>query len=122
MYSRKTSQKWGVFFFIKHLLVSTLVTISKDYMALTPTKGRILIKKLEREDTATDSGVLLPGQMLQEESLLYGEIIKEHPDNSTQYGEGTKVFYSRYSSTLLRDETGKPVYVVSDLDVMAVEQ
>lgn len=91
-------------------------------MTLQPTKGRVLIKKLERDVVATDGGVLLPGQMLQEESLLYGEVIQEHQDNQTQYGVGTKVFYSRYSSTLLRDEKGKPFYVVSDLDVMAVEQ
>lgn len=85
---------------------------------ITPTTGRILVKKIDRKDASTDSGLLVPGQMLQEENLLYGEII--HPSDS-KFTKGQIVFYSRYSATNIFDEKGQQFQIVSDLDVMAVE-
>jgi len=88
-----------------------------------PTEGRILVNKIDRE-TTTEGGILLPGQTLQEESLYYGEVISE---GHKTFPKGTKIFYSRYSATSVRDteEAKKDIgiyYIISDLDIMAVEK
>ena len=84
---------------------------------IKPAEGRILIKKLDRKDVTTNTGVLIPGQTLQEENLLYGEIIK----GNDKYTKGLKVYYSRYSSTMVIDDKGNQYYILSDLDVMAYD-
>ena len=84
-----------------------------------PTDGRLLIKKLDRQEATTESGVFLPGTQLQEESLRYGEVVSE---GHKKYPQGTKVFYSRYSTTRVADEKGNDFFIVSDLDIMAVEK
>lgn len=85
---------------------------------ILPAEGRLLIKKLERDEAATDSGVLLPGTQLQEESLRYGEVVS---DGHSTFKKGMKIFYSRYSATKVMDNKGNEFFIVSDLDVMAVD-
>lgn len=86
---------------------------------IIPTDGRILVKKLDREDISSESGVLLPTQTLMEESLLYGEVASE---GHKKFPKGTKIFYSRYSSTKVVDKDGVQYFLLSDLDVMAIEK
>jgi co-chaperonin GroES (HSP10) len=93
---------------------------------IIPAKGRLLIKKLERQEIIAESGVYLPGQTLQEEQLFYGEIvgIANTPSDEFKdfpYKTGDKVWYSRYSSTKVVDDTGAEFLIVSDLDVMAYD-
>ena len=42
---------------------------------IIPAKGRVLIKKIDRKEIKAESGIYMPGQTLQEESLFYGEIV-----------------------------------------------
>lgn len=84
---------------------------------IIPTKGRILIKKLEKK-VSTDSGILMANATLMEESLKYGEIVSE---GHKLFSKGTKIFYSRYSATKVADGT-EVLYLVSDLDIMAIEK
>lgn len=90
---------------------------------ITPANGRILLIKLSRNDVTTKEGILLPGQTLQEESLLFGEVIDHKIINDGVYKEpikkGQKIFYSRYSATMVTDDDGKVYYILSDLDIMA---
>jgi co-chaperonin GroES (HSP10) len=91
---------------------------------IIPAKGRLLIKKIERKEIKADSGIFMPGQTLQEESLYYGEIVGLANTPSNEFNEfpykvGDKIFYSRYSATKVVDETGAEYSIVSDLDVMA---
>ena len=90
---------------------------------LNPTQGRILVKEIERKDLETSSGVFLPGQTLQEENLLYGEVIEHKPtkESPETFISGQHVFYSRYSATSVRDSKGDKYLIVSDLDVQAYE-
>ena len=82
---------------------------------IIPAKGRVLISKLTRKDVESAAGVLLPGQNLQEESLLYGEMMSDGEDHK----KGTKIWYSKYSATSVRDDKGKEFYLISELDIMA---
>lgn len=84
---------------------------------IVPTQGRLLIRKVDRKDVTSSGGIVLPGQTLQAENLDYGEIV----DGNGLYDVGQKVFFSRYSATMLTDEAGKTMFVVSDLDIMAIE-
>lgn len=86
---------------------------------IVPTKGRIIVKKIDKEET-TDSGILLPTASLMEESLKYGEVTSS---GHKLFPKGTKVFYSRYSATKVYDaKTKETLYLVSDLDIMATEK
>lgn len=90
---------------------------------IKPSIGRVLIKPLKREDALTESGVVIPGQLTQAENLSYGEVIEHNPSQEvTEIKTGTKVFFSMYSSSNIIDSQGKGVVVVSDLDIMAVEE
>lgn len=91
---------------------------------IVPNKGRIIIKEIDRSNTKTDAGILMPGQLMQAESLAYGEVIVHNKSDEAEreYTAGEKVFYSRYSATMVRDSKGNSFNVVSDLDVMAVEE
>lgn len=91
---------------------------------IIPAKGRILIKKIERKDIQAESGIFMPGQTLQEESLFYGEVVGLAKEASNEFGSfpysiGDRVFYSRYSATKVVDDKGNDYLIVSDLDVMA---
>lgn len=92
-----------------------------------PTPGRILIKKLEREVKAGE--IFMPGSAIQEEGLLYGEIVRLPTKtqekltlHGVDYAVGMKVFYSKYSAAMVADEKGKSLYLVSDLDIMGIEE
>lgn len=92
-----------------------------------PQPGRVLIKKLDREVKA-NGGILMPGSAIQEEGLLYGEIVRLASKNSSMelhgfmFSIGMKVFYSKYSAAMVSDDKGKTMYLVSDLDIMAHEE
>ena len=85
--------------------------------SITPTTGRLLVTKINRKDTATEGGILMPSQTLQEENLVYGKIVK----GNTEFKEGMHIFYSRYSATKVYDDKGKEYFIVSSDDVMATE-
>ena len=85
---------------------------------IVPTQGRVLIKKLDRAEIKKND-IILAGPTLMEENLLYGEVVNSVNEN---YPVGTKIFYSRYSSTKVIGETGDVYYIISDLDIMAVEK
>lgn len=94
--------------------------------SIIPAEGRILLKKIERKEVLTKAGILLPGNTLQEENMLYGEVISHTPaiTGSTYklpLKKGSRIFYSRYSATLVVDNKGETFYVLSDLDVVAYE-
>jgi co-chaperonin GroES (HSP10) len=90
---------------------------------IIPSIGRVLIKPLKREDALTKSGVIIPGEMTQAENLSYGEVLSHTPSTEVpQLEPGTKVFFSRYSTSQIIDDLGKGFVIVSDLDVMAIEQ
>lgn len=84
---------------------------------ITPTKGRLLVEKINRKDTATESGILMPSQTLQEENMMYGKVVK-----GENFKEGTYIFYSRYSATKVVDDKGKEYFIISADDVQAVEE
>lgn len=94
---------------------------------IIPSKGRVLIKKLKRDDAETEGGVYVPGQAREGENLSFGEIVKHNPSNrSLELGleevrPGTKVYFSRYSASNVTDDDGKIYLVVSDLDIMATQ-
>lgn len=95
---------------------------------ITPAPGRVLIRNIKR-DTKTSSGIMIGGSALQQENLLYGEIvsvsefkIKDEPEIPLKVGD--KVFYSRYSATTvgqLENNEMKEYEIVSTLDIMAYE-
>ena len=84
---------------------------------ITPTSGRLLVSKINRKDTATSSGILMPSETLQEENLMYGKVVK-----GEGFKEGTTIFYSRYSATKVVDDTGHEFFIISADDVMASEE
>ena len=84
---------------------------------ITPTTGRLLVSKINRKDTATASGILMPSETLQEENLMYGNVVK-----GESFKEGTTIFYSRYSATKVVDDKGKEFFIISADDVMASEE
>lgn len=94
---------------------------------IIPAVGRLLIKKIERKEIQAESGIFMPGQTLQEETLFYGEIVglsgRPSPEFNGEfpYKIGDKVFYSRYSATKVVDDKGIEYLIVSDLDVMAYD-
>lgn len=83
---------------------------------IQPTTGRLLVEKINRKDTATASGILMPSETLQEENLMYGRVVK-----GEGFKEGVTIFYSRYSATKVVDDKGKEYFIISADDVMAVE-
>ena len=85
---------------------------------ITPTTGRLLVSKINRKDTATASGILMPSETLQEENLIYGKVVK----GNQAFKEGTTIFYSRYSATKVVDDKGKEFFIISADDVMASEE
>ena len=84
---------------------------------IQPTSGRILVEKVNRKDTATASGILMPSETLQEENLMYGKVVV----GNDIFKVGITIFYSRYSATKVVDDKGKEYFIISADDVMAVE-
>lgn len=89
---------------------------------IKPNTGRILVKQLRREGNV--SGVILAQGAMQEETLRYGEVVRH--DLPSEYSDkleaGTKIFYSQYSATRIMSDEGDNLYLISDLDVMAIEE
>ena len=85
---------------------------------LIPSKGRLVVEEIQRKDTQTASGLHLPGELLQQENLLFGKVISTTSD---EFPEGTQVFYSRYSASMTIDSTGKKRFIIPEADVMGID-
>lgn len=93
-------------------------------MKLSPIGERIVIRKLEKEET-TASGIILPASA--QEQPQYAEVtaVSDKISNNEDYKDavavGDKVIYSKYAGTEVKLE-GEDYIVIKIEDVLAVVQ
>ncbi len=94
-------------------------------MRLVPLDDKVVLKKLQAEET-TKSGIVLPGQ--DKEKPAQGEVVAAGPGGvidgkevKMQVKEGDKVVYSKYSGTEVELE-GEKYLIVKQSDILAIIQ
>ena len=92
-------------------------------MAIKPLLDRVLIKRLESEET-TKSGIVLPGSA--QEKPQMAEVIEVGPggvvdgkDITMTLKKGQNVIYSKYSGTEVKFD-GEEYIIVRQSDVLAI--
>ena len=92
-------------------------------MKLVPLGDRVVLKKLEAEET-TKSGIVLPGQA--QEKPQQAEVIAVGPGGMVDGNEvkmevkvGDKVIYSKYAGTEVKMD-GQEFIIVKQNDILAV--
>ena len=91
-------------------------------MKINPIGERLVIKKLEKEET-TVSGIVLPTSAQEQpqyaEVVAIGQAIENNADFKGVVGIGDHVIYSRYAGTEVKLE-GQEYIVIKLEDVLAV--
>lgn len=92
-------------------------------MKLVPLDDKVVLKKLQAEET-TKSGIVLPGQ--EKEKPAQGEVIAAGPGGvvdgkevKMQVKPGDKVVYSKYSGTEVELD-GEKYLIVKQSDILAI--
>ena len=92
-------------------------------MKLVPLGDRVVLKKLEAEET-TKSGIVLPGQA--QEKPQQAEVIAVGPGGVVEGKEvkmevavGNKVIYSKYAGTEVKLD-GEEYIIVKQSDILAI--
>ena len=85
---------------------------------ITPVNETVLIKPLERE-VKTSKGIILGNTQSMEEGLKLGEIIH---GGESPFKKGQNVFYSAYSAVWVSDAEGDSYHMLSQYDIMGIEE
>lgn len=94
-------------------------------MNIKPLQDRVLVRRVE-EKKETAGGIILPGSA--QEKPNEGEVVAVGPGKASDSGNvvamtvkaGDKVMFGQYSGQEVKDESGEPLMIMREDDIIAI--